>query len=204
MNTLSSIPAAPIEAQKVLTRAEIEAVYGSELDGNPSVYCGTYAKYNEGCLYGLWLDLTSFDSYDEFIEVCNQLHADEVDPELMFQDFGGFPSCLYSESCMDEETFDKIIEYANLSENDQEALDDYLSFHDFDIEEFKCRYQGKWSSEIEFAEHIVNEFYDFIIRKTKCFVTAKRNVLFAKRSVYKKELLLYCDTRGTLFLFVNT
>ena len=37
-----------------------------------------------------------------------------------------------------------------------------------------------------------------IIRKTKCFVTAKRNVLFAKRSVYKKELLLYCDTRGTL------
>ena len=44
----------------------------------------------------------------------------------------------------------------------------------------------------------------FIIRKTKCFVTAKRNVLFAKRSVYKKELLLYCDTRGTLFLFVNT
>ena len=43
-----------------------------------------------------------------------------------------------------------------------------------------------------------------IIRKTKCFVTAKRNVLFAKRSVYKKELLLYCDTRGTLFLFVNT
>lgn len=160
MNTLSSIPAAPIEAQKVLTRAEIEAVYGSELDGNPSVYCGTYAKYNEGSLYGLWLDLTSFDSYDEFIEVCNQLHADEVDPELMFQDFGGFPSCLYSESCMDEETFDKIIEYANLSENEQEALDDYLSFHDFDIEEFKCRYQGKWSSEIEFAEHIVNEFYD--------------------------------------------
>lgn len=160
MNTLSSIPAAPIEAQKVLTKAEIEAVYGSELDGHPSVYCGTYAKYNEGSLYGLWLDLTSFDSYDEFIEVCNQLHADEVDPELMFQDFGGFPSCLYSESCMDEETFDKIIEYANLSENEQEALDDYLSFHDFDIEEFKCRYQGKWSSEIEFAEHIVNEFYD--------------------------------------------
>ena len=160
MNTLSSIPAAPIEAQKVLTRAEIEAVYGSELDGNPSVYCGTYAKYNEGSLYGLWLDLTSFDSYNEFIEVCNQLHADEVDPELMFQDFGGFPSCLYSESCMDEETFDKIIEYANLSENEQEAFDDYLSFHDFDIEEFKCRYQGKWSSEIEFAEHIVNEIYD--------------------------------------------
>ena len=26
-----------------------------------------------------------------------------------------------------------------------------------------------------------------IIRKTKCFVTAKRNVLFAKRSVYKKR-----------------
>ena len=49
-----------------------------------------------------------------------------------------------------------------------------------------------------------SHFLSSIIRKTKCFVTAKRNVLFAKRSVYKKELLPYCDTRGTLFLFVNT
>lgn len=59
----------------------------SSLTGEPSVYCGTYAKYNDGNLCGLWLDLSTFDGYDEFINFCKALHADEDDPELMFQDY---------------------------------------------------------------------------------------------------------------------
>ena len=43
----------------------------------PAIYCGTYKKYNEGSLFGAWLDLRTFDSYEEFIDVCKQLHADE-------------------------------------------------------------------------------------------------------------------------------
>ena len=75
------------ESQEVMTKEEIQSMYGSELDGNPSVYCGTYRKYNNGSLFGLWLDITKFNDYDEFIDVCRQLHADEEDPELMFQDY---------------------------------------------------------------------------------------------------------------------
>ena len=45
----------------------------------PAIYCGTYKKYNEGSLFGAWLDLRTFDSYEEFIDVCKQLHADEDD-----------------------------------------------------------------------------------------------------------------------------
>lgn len=148
------------ESQEVMTREEIQSMYGSELDGNPSVYCGTYRKYNNGSLFGLWLDITKFNDYDEFIDVCRQLHADEEDPELMFQDYENFPSELYCESCMGEETFDQILEYGELSEDDREAFDDYLEDHDYDMEAFREAYCGKWDSEEEFAEHIISECYD--------------------------------------------
>jgi antirestriction protein len=32
----------------------------------PSVYVGTYHKYNCGSIAGAWLDLTDFDSSEEF------------------------------------------------------------------------------------------------------------------------------------------
>lgn len=65
---------------------------------NPSVYVGTYGKYNEGSLDGEWVDITEFDSYEDFIDYCRKLHGDENSAELMFQDFAGFPEIWYSES----------------------------------------------------------------------------------------------------------
>ncbi len=76
----------------------------------------TYHKYNEGSLYGMWVDLVACGNYDTFIEVCHKLHADESDPELMFQDYENFPEKWYSESCMDEDTFDNIMEFAKLDD----------------------------------------------------------------------------------------
>lgn len=93
----------------------------------PAIYCGTYKKYNEGSLFGAWLDLRTFDSYDEFIDVCKQLHADEEDPELMFQDYQCFPAEWYSESCMDEEVFDKIIAFIQMDDDKQKAFKAYVS-----------------------------------------------------------------------------
>lgn len=160
-NNIASVEAqVSEESQKVMTRAEIQDMYGSELDGNPSVYCGTYGKYNNGSLFGLWLDITKFNDYDEFIDVCRQLHADEEDPELMFQDYECFPRELYSESCMDEDTFDQILEYGELSEDEKEAVDNFLENNDFDMEKFREAYVGKWDSEEEFAYHIIEECYD--------------------------------------------
>ena len=128
-------------------------------DENPSVYCGTYRKYNEGSIYGAWIDLKACGDYDTFIEVCHKLHADEEDPELMFQDFQYFPEGWYSESCMDKATFDKIIEYADM--DDKEAFEAYMdATGDDDAEHFKFRYMGKWDSEEDFAEHIVDECYN--------------------------------------------
>lgn len=78
-------------------------------DDHPAVYVGTYAKYNDGSLDGAWIDLTTFDSYDEFRDWCrNVLHGDEDDTELMFQDYENFPSAYYGESGLNEELWDYI------------------------------------------------------------------------------------------------
>lgn len=68
----------------------------------PSIYVGTYAKYNNGSIEGQWLDLTKYSDYDEFMEACKELHADEADPEFMFQDYEGIPEAFISESHIDE------------------------------------------------------------------------------------------------------
>ncbi|WP_416347574.1 antirestriction protein ArdA [Acerihabitans sp. TG2] len=63
----------------------------------PSVYVGTYHKYNCGSIYGQWFDLTDFDDEEDFYAACGKLHGDEADPELMFQDWEGIPTGLVSE-----------------------------------------------------------------------------------------------------------
>lgn len=52
-----------------------------------NLYVGTYAKYNAGSLRGAWLDLDDYTDREEFLAACRELHKDERDPELMFQDF---------------------------------------------------------------------------------------------------------------------
>ena len=103
----------------------------SHCDGEPSVYVGTYGKYNDGSLCGLWIDLSSFDDYDEFINFCKAIHADEDDPELMAQDYEGFllrkrqaddPRQWYSESGMDEDDFEHILEYSDMCDLSRSAL----------------------------------------------------------------------------------
>ena len=130
-------------------------------EGNPAVYVGTYSKYNDGNLFGMWVDLVKCGDYDTFMEVCHNLHADEEDPEMMYQDYECFPKAWYSESGIDEDTFDKIIEYAELDEDDREAFEEFTdSFGNDSFDSFKERYMGKWDSEKDFAEHIVNECYN--------------------------------------------
>lgn len=142
----------------------------SQYDGNPAVYVGTYGKYNGGSLDGMWVDLTTFSDYDEFIEFCEAIHSDEDDPELMFQDYENFPKQWYDEFIYEDE-FDKIIEYANLSDNEQEAVDAYFDeiSDNAEIYEIIEKWQGEWDDEEAFAQHIFEECYehnlsDFAIR----------------------------------------
>lgn len=68
----------------------------------PSVYVGTYGKYNNGSLEGEWVDLTQFSDREEFYEYCKELHEDEPDAEFMFQDWEYIPDGMIGESWIEE------------------------------------------------------------------------------------------------------
>ena len=130
--------------------------------GHPAVFCCTYHKYNEGrsLTGGMWLDLSSFSCHDDFMAACRWLHRDESDPEYAYLDFENFPEQLYSESSLDEATFERIQEFAELDEDEQEAFKAFLDVtcdSDASFDDFRERYCGKWDSEREFAEHLCDE-----------------------------------------------
>lgn len=142
---------------------EVEREHGLHADGNPALYVGTYRKYNEGSLYGAWLDLTSFDDYDDFMATCRYLHEDESDPELMSQDFMYFPESYYHEGWMDEETFDAIREFAELSEDEQEAYSVYCKYASAPtIENFRDNYCGEYHSIKDYLEYNDDEACMFL------------------------------------------
>ena len=70
-----------------------------------SVYVGTYGKYNNGSLFGAWLDLSDYADKEEFYEACRELHKDEEDAEYMFQDWENVPENLIGESWISENFF---------------------------------------------------------------------------------------------------
>lgn len=128
---------------------------------SPALYCGTYGKYNSGNLCGMWLNLSTFDDYDDFINFCKAIHADEEYPELMFQDFENMPDSLYHES-MGEKGFEKIMEYCELCDDySVEAVEDFLEFYrPEDLDRMHDAYCGVYDSEEDFARETVNECYD--------------------------------------------
>lgn len=128
------------------------------------LYVGTYAKYNNGSLAGEWVDLTQFNDVDEFTDYIKQLHADEEDPEFMFQDYEGFPECFYAES-MGTEGLNKLFEFINMDEDDRKMIEMYAdatgySIDDISLSKAKDRFHGTADSEADFAERIAEEWGD--------------------------------------------
>ena len=128
----------------------------------PALYCGTYAKYNNGSINGKWLKLGDYADATEFWTACEQLHADESDPEFMFQDFEGFPKSLYNES-MNTPDIEKIIEYAKLDEDDRTLVDEYedaMGSLPDDLETARDSYETELESfnhEREYGEYVVEQ-----------------------------------------------
>ena len=122
----------------------------------PSLYVGTYAKYNAGSIAGAWLDLSYYSDRDEFLTACAELHADESDPEIMFQDFEGFPRCWYCESSAPP---DLLWEWLELDEHERAAFAIFANNENSDvtIEQFRESYQGTADSEADFAERMAED-----------------------------------------------
>ena len=128
---------------------------------SPALYCGTYGKYNSGNFRGMWVDLSTFDSYEDFVNFCKAIHADEEDPEIMCQDGENIPDSLCSES-MGEKEFNNLLKYCELCDDySVEAVDDFLEWYTpEDLDNMHDAYAGVYDSEEDFAREIVNERYD--------------------------------------------
>ena len=122
------------------------------------IYVGTYYKYNCGSIEGAWLDLDDYSSAEEFYEACYQLHSDEQDPELMFQDWDGIPERIADE-CMDVK---ELYEYREMLErvSDAEAFEVFVGYYgSADVRAFEDAYEGEWDSERAFAENLIDDCY---------------------------------------------
>lgn len=122
----------------------------------PAIYVGTYHKYNCGSLYGKWFDLTDFDDKSEFLETCNELHANESDPELMFQDWEGIPSAFASESSVD---WDFIEAYKRaVDEGKDKPFITWVEHSgECDYDDFEDAWCGEAESEEDYAYEFVQE-----------------------------------------------
>ncbi len=107
----------------------------------PRIYVGTYGKYAAGSIKGEWLDLEDYTCKEEFITACLELHADEDDPELMFQDHEGVPSCFITECSIDENFWDYM--ECNADDGAKEAY---------------CEVFGEWNGEESFRDKYIGEF----------------------------------------------
>jgi antirestriction protein len=126
------------------------------------VYVGTYKKYNEGSLFGMWIDLEAVSDAEEFFEVCRELHKDEEDPEFMFQDYQGFPEELYHES-MSEDDVEKILAFVALDDDDREMLEAFCECYGGDatdadnIEDVRERCMGQFDTFQDFADQCADK-----------------------------------------------
>lgn len=144
-------------------KEEIKNHEQTNCSDEPALYCGTYGKYNSGNLRGMWLNVSTFNDYEDFINFCYAIHADEEDPELMYQDFANMPDCLYHES-IGEKGFEKIMEYCELcDEYNVSAVDDFLEWYSpEDLDMMNDSYMGVYDSKEDFAREIVSDCYDLV------------------------------------------
>ena len=135
------------------------------------VYVGTYGKYNEGNLSGEWIDLDNYSNMTAFLSSCEELHEDEENPELWFQDFEytyEWERIFYSESYISP-LYWHCKELCQQYDIDPDALGLYLDYICFNpnkrtvngltsaIKECADRYLGTYSSKERYEEYVAEE-----------------------------------------------
>lgn len=156
INRLEELGYTPDSLKDAIKAHEWE--YPSE---SPALYCGTYGKYNKFNVRGMWVNLSTFDSYEDFERFCLAIHADEADPELMYQDHTNIPDSLYQES-MSENGLNKIMEYCELcNEYNVFAVNDFLErWSPEDLNRMPDAYVGVYDTPREFAYEKADEFFN--------------------------------------------
>lgn len=132
-----------------------------------AVFVSTYGKYTNGILDGDWFLIANYPTKKDFVNAIRKRHADERQPEFMYQDWENIPDGYITESEISDDLFLIVQEIANLDEIEAEAFFDYIdlkgsNLRGLDIDEileiFREDYMGDFFNERDFAEYFVEEF----------------------------------------------
>lgn len=126
----------------------------------PQIYVACLASYNNGILYGEWLDATS--DVEDIQENIKQLLAKSSIPnaeEVAVHDYSGFGSLIIGEYEGIEQIHEKalfIVEHGELGAEVLNYYDGRLEDAQEVLEEY---YQGEYKSELDYAIHLFDEIY---------------------------------------------
>jgi antirestriction protein len=120
----------------------------------PSIYVGTYAKYNSGSIEGQWFDLEDYADSEEFYAACQDFHG-PGEHEFMFQDWQDIPDAMISESYLNPEVW----AWLELDEGEREMVAAFerlfCSTEPLSTVQDAC--VGKADSELEYTEEYVDD-----------------------------------------------
>ena len=97
-----------------------------------SAYVGTYGKYASGSIAGKWLQLSKYESKNEFLQMCKKLHKDESDPEFMFQDYENVSDSMIGESFISDEIWKVLAVLKKYDTNRQEAFAEWCEANGYE------------------------------------------------------------------------
>lgn len=144
-------------------------IHGYKHNAAPAVYVGTVSKYHSNDITGLWVDLSTFDSEQQFLRFCMAIHADIHNPVLMYQDIQNLLDALYNQYCLD---FEQIELYCELIKDFSEIaiLDYYECFgDDAKLDDFVDKYFGFELSDYDFGYNILTEYNPDFYRQLEQF-----------------------------------
>lgn len=163
------------------------------------VYVGTYEKYNNGSIAGAWVDLEQFDNIKGFLTHCAELHKDEADPELMFQDFEDFPRQYYGESYISPELWDWLA----LDDFERDVVAAYQSGIDSNgsIGDAQDAFNGFYPDKMAWADQYIDDtgLLDSIPENLRCYFDTEKWL----RDVEFEGSISFVEYNDEIFVFTN-
>ena len=186
-------------------------------EATPKVYVGTYQKYNNGSIFGKWLELNDYNNINDFYQACKELHKDEKDPEYMFQDWENIEDSFIGESWLSEAYF--IIMKAREKAKKEKVIIPFglwLELYEYDIKElfnnsddldhndlydyFMDSYLGHYEDGAEFAE---NEYYELYDMESEPIKSLSYYIDWYRVWTSEYETYNYNDQKGYIFKYWN-
>ena len=121
-----------------------------------ALWCGCLASYNQGILYGEWIDLNPIDTTEELQEAIDYILKSS--PIEDAEEWAWFDHDLGGIHIDEYEDLEEIINIAKgLKEHESAFVAFYNCFCSTDLEEFEERYQGEYDSVEDYAQQFLED-----------------------------------------------